>query len=430
MVENNTLSERELEILQLVATGASNKEIARELYISVNTVKVHLRNVYEKIGVSSRTEATVFALSNNLVQIPGVITSEENAAPIQSQQQVMQLPQWVRFLGLIVAGTILAFTAWRLASGNGSPSESAEMILQETERWVGAASLSVPRTALTLVAYEEDVFAIGGETRDGIVGITESYDLLSDEWELRAEKPTAVREIDAAVVQGEIIVPGGRTQSGNPTAIVEAYLPELDTWEQRASLPEALCSYAMVAFEGRLYLFGGWNGEHYVDTGYVYHPQSDEWVMLPDMPTARSGVGAAVIRDSIHVLGGYNGTSFLDVHEVFHPDRGEASLGTWEKAEPMPMPLRNMGVESVADILHVVGGEDALGTGGTYLTKYYALREEWETVEMVPMESWWDMGMAFLETKLIISGGSVNGHASERNWIYQALYIVILPVID
>ena len=56
-----TLSERELEILQMVATGITNRQVAHHLSISVNTVKVHLRNIFTKLGAESRTEATMIA---------------------------------------------------------------------------------------------------------------------------------------------------------------------------------------------------------------------------------------------------------------------------------------------------------------------------------------------------------------------------------
>ncbi len=55
------LSERELEILQIVATGASNKEIASQLYIAEGTVKNHLTNILGKLGVRDRTQAALKA---------------------------------------------------------------------------------------------------------------------------------------------------------------------------------------------------------------------------------------------------------------------------------------------------------------------------------------------------------------------------------
>ena len=51
------LSEREIEVLQLIANGLSNQEIARHLHISLSTVKGHTSNIYGKLGVHKRTQA-------------------------------------------------------------------------------------------------------------------------------------------------------------------------------------------------------------------------------------------------------------------------------------------------------------------------------------------------------------------------------------
>lgn len=53
-----TLSERELEVLKLLADGKSNPQIAKQLHVSVNTVKFHLQKIYQTLNVSNRTEAT------------------------------------------------------------------------------------------------------------------------------------------------------------------------------------------------------------------------------------------------------------------------------------------------------------------------------------------------------------------------------------
>jgi DNA-binding NarL/FixJ family response regulator len=61
------LSDREIEVLQLLADGMSNKEIAAKLYISTQTVKTHIAHIFDKLGVSDRTEAVAAALRRGLV---------------------------------------------------------------------------------------------------------------------------------------------------------------------------------------------------------------------------------------------------------------------------------------------------------------------------------------------------------------------------
>jgi two-component system NarL family response regulator len=63
------LTERELQVLRLMADGASNRDIAERLYISENTVKNHVRHILEKTGTRSRMGAVARALRDGLVQI-------------------------------------------------------------------------------------------------------------------------------------------------------------------------------------------------------------------------------------------------------------------------------------------------------------------------------------------------------------------------
>ena len=63
------LTEREMEVLTLVAQGLGNREIARELFISENTVKNHVRNILEKLHLHSRMEAVVYAVRERLLDI-------------------------------------------------------------------------------------------------------------------------------------------------------------------------------------------------------------------------------------------------------------------------------------------------------------------------------------------------------------------------
>ena len=63
------LTDREMEVLRLVARGLNNRDIAKELFISENTVKNHVRNILEKLQLHSRMEAVVYAVREKLLEI-------------------------------------------------------------------------------------------------------------------------------------------------------------------------------------------------------------------------------------------------------------------------------------------------------------------------------------------------------------------------
>jgi len=68
---SDALTEREMAVLQLVAKGASNAQIADQLSISMNTVKTHLHNILDKLQLDNRTQAATYAIEHGLIPPQG-----------------------------------------------------------------------------------------------------------------------------------------------------------------------------------------------------------------------------------------------------------------------------------------------------------------------------------------------------------------------
>ena len=62
------MTERELDVLRLIALGHTNNEIAAQLYLSVRTVETHRAHIQQKLGMSSRAELVRYALDNDLIE--------------------------------------------------------------------------------------------------------------------------------------------------------------------------------------------------------------------------------------------------------------------------------------------------------------------------------------------------------------------------
>lgn len=454
---NEELSQRELEILRLLATGASNKEIAGQLFISANTVKVHLRNIFTKIGVDSRTDAALYALQTGLAStlpleatehLPA-LTDPQTVEPaettslalpgisgLQPSDNLSEVPTlaaprpepggWTVLLValfLIIIG-LGAYLVWRLDQANAPlrPVSSDDLA-----RWDERAALPTARYGLAAGAYEGLLYAFGGHTGVAPCDLVDRYDPAEDTWISLAEKPTPVYEVSAAVLGGEIYIPGGRTGEHQVDRGLEIYDPQTDTWRKGAALPRPLSGYALAAFEGRLYLFGGWDGQAMRAEVLRYDPSSDAWEEVDRMPSPRAYAGAAVAGGKIFVLGGLNGQQALDENLIFEPAE-EASGKAWSKAQPMPYPRYGMGIAAIADIIEIAGGRQA-GAETVLSLSFFSANRNWQEFGvMSPGTPYLPAGVT-LGNYLHILGGEIDGQPTDLHRVYQAIYTYSLPII-
>jgi DNA-binding CsgD family transcriptional regulator len=439
-IEEKPLSEREVELIRLMATGVTNKEIARRLHISTNTVKVHLRNIFAKLGVTSRTEAAMYAVRTGLVEagndgageamaIPGEVIVDGTSQDTPAAGGLSGwLPHWGGRLAVVLVVLVVLAGIASLVQRQRALLINPVVTPLETpaSRWRTLADMPTARHSLAVAAYENQVFAIAGETQDGVSGVVERYDPSTDAWSSMTPKPLPVSEVGAAVIGGLIYVPGGRTGSGVPTDTLEVYDPRQDRWESRAALPMPLSAYALVAFEGRLYLFGGWNGDEYVNSVYSYDPSSDAWNEDTPMPTQRGYAGAAVAGGKIYVVGGYDGKSALDVNEAYLPDRENANVDPWIIGRPLPVSRYAFGIASIADIIHLFGGITDSGKQLEPL-EYLSQRDEWQSFESPMRQPLSQLSVVPMETNLFLLGGWMNDKPTSLNLSYIAIYTILIP---
>ncbi len=452
------LSEREIEVLKLVATGATNLEIARALVISPNTVKVHLRNIFEKLGVQSRTEATMTAIRRGWVSVPGAqslgsggaqavglgteVQAAVELAPATEPPAVTSLPtrppieRWQRVY-MLLAAVIVSLAAllpgWWQSRGQATASnpftdmgrpQVAPPLRPQVSRWVSSAPLPEPRSRLALALAGNSLYAIGGETSAGVTGQVAIYDTESNTWLRGADKPTPVSNVAAAVVGDHIYVPGGTMSDGTVTNSLEAYDFQADRWETRAALPVPLSAYGLAVLDDKLYLFGGWDGESYRTDAYRYDPATDRWSSVTPMPAARGFLAASPVDDVIFVVGGYDGERELDTVEVYDPAAEGSPAGPWSRRASLSQARGGLGLATVGSRLYAVGGG---WTAPLAFNEQYDLQTgAWSRFEAPMVGEWRNLSLVPDGKKVHVVGGW-SGSYLAANEAYQVLLRQLLP---
>ncbi|MCX6032883.1 MAG: LuxR C-terminal-related transcriptional regulator [Chloroflexi bacterium] len=461
------LSDREIEVLKLVATGATNQQIARALVISPNTVKVHLRNIFEKLGVQSRTEATMAAVRRGWVSVPGGQPGVERGAgsgerggageqgagepgaaaettvePVSVtalvRPAVEPIAHWQRWYMLGAALLVIALTlapGWLKGRGQaaavspftdvGQPQVAPASRPAQVARWTPRSSLPEPRSRLALVADAAKLYAIGGETADGVSDQVTIYDPQANDWSAGPAKPIAVANVAAAYLDGRIYVPGGATATETVTATLEVFDPQVAAWATRSPLPAPRAAYALAAAGGKLYLFGGWDGVTYRAETFIYDPRADAWSTGAPMPRPRAFLAAATLDGLIYVVGGYDGSRELDTVAVYDPAGEGTAGGPWSARAVLGQGRGGLGLVALGTRLYAVGG--GWSSSLTFNEQYDVQTAAWSRIGTPVASQWRNLGLAALGGKLYAIGGWSGSYLAAAEE-YQALIRQLLPL--
>ncbi len=369
MTEERQLSEREREILRLMATGATNQQIAVELGISINTVKVHLRNIFAKIGARSRTEATMHAVRSGIVDIAtnarvappqSVPTPSPSAVAAPALGGTRRQRLILAIAAISVGAVIVALLV--VANGQGraplpATQPTTEVLLgRETLSWSEIPSLPDAHEGGAAVTLDGRIYVVAGATDAGVTAALWRYDPASQTWAALAGKPTPVRDVRAAVLGGRIFIPGGLTAAGVPSDVLEIYDPLTGEWAAGAPLPSPRSAYALAVVEGRLYLFGGRDAQTARAEVFAYDPAADAWQTQTAMPTARAFADAVVVDSRVYVLGGEDASGALATNEQYTP--AAEGRQSWAALAPMPFARSRFGAGPIANFVFVIGGTD------------------------------------------------------------------------
>ncbi len=444
------LSDRELDVLRRLAVGESNKAIADGLSISPFTVKTHLRNIYTKLDVSTRTEAMTVALQQGVLSVAMVEVQEtaESEVPDDPDLQTLDTgaivapyPQIVEsqttvtpprtvvshrwrvlsvallaLLALVVS--IFLFIRWREGTLAATPVELfAEQPLGET-RWASSRPMPIALAGRAATAVGLDIYIIGGETTEGITDRVQVFNTADRTWRRATGKPTAISSATAAELFGEIYVPGGLLGDGRPTDIVEAYSPSQNAWRRIAPLPQPLAGALTVADGGFLYVLGGRNENGIQDTVYVYDPAADSWRPLASLPEPRADAAGGALTGRIYVVGGSDGETQRDSCFTYDP-----SADTWDDCPSMMQARATAGATVLLNKLYVIGGVQPVSSAAAEHGEVYDPNSRTWTVLNLPPNTpaWSDPGVVHVEARIYAIGGRLGETLSDAVLVYSPL---------
>lgn len=446
---DNPLSEREMEVARLLVTGATNSEIARVLVISPHTVKVHLRNVFEKLSVNSRTEASMVLLQRGWVVMPGMEAPEAEAEPpvpepepladIAPQPQLWQIG--LVGLTLVVCLVALMLPVWfpRPKSPIGLLSDLGQTVvgppvLESLPRWEQISPLAQPTSRLAVTQAGDELYALGGENAEGVtLADAAVFDVRAGTWTAIADLPSPRANVAAAWTGDTLVVAGGSAL--DPDDVMDwtifddllRYDPSADRWYSAGRLPVPLAGAALAYYEGSLYLVGGWDGVTMhaeiwqLPVTALGRASPADWDVVTRMATPAAFFGSVVVDRTLYVVGGYDGR-----RELTDAARYDLVAGVWERLPSLSTPRSGLGLVNDGVSVVALGG----GWGSTIQTheRLDTATNQWLDIASPIQGEWRHFGAAAHEGNIYMLGGW-SGDYLATNLRFQSTFRAMLPVI-